>query len=141
MIERRDLLLGAVCAGAVGVAEWLRPRHEVRLLPAGERLSKVVPTAIAGLTVPLDSRVEDIVYFPRAGEFLPRTEGEQRRDRLQAAMTGTVGDGLLLRASSIRDDSGEDRFQQVNDFLIVLLRSMSPTERTVLLGRRFAQLG
>src|SRR5258705_10399681 len=234
MIERRDLLLGAVCAGAVGVAEWLRPRHEVRLLPAGERLSKVVPTAIPGwsaaaggdivmprtegslasrlyddelapnsrastgkpdsppimlliaygstqsdslqlhrpeacypasgfevtptrllnlplgarhvvpavaLTATLESRVEDIVYFTRVGEFLPRTAGEQRRDRLQSPMTGTVGDGLLLRASSIRDDSGEDRFQQVNDFLIVLLRSMSPTERTVLLGRRFAQLG
>jgi EpsI family protein len=234
MIERRDLLLGGVCAGAVGVAEWLRPRQEMRLLPSGQRLSNVVPTAIPGwsaaaggdiviprtegslasrlyddelarnyrasnatsdsppimlliaygsnqsdslqlhrpeacypavgfevtptrllnlplgarhvlpavaLTATLESRIEDIVYFTRVGESLPRTEGEQRRDRLQAAMAGTVGDGLLLRASSIRDDSGEDRFSQVQDFLIILLRAMSSAQRIVLLGRRFAQLG
>lgn len=47
-------------------------------------------------------RQEDIVYWTRLGEALPRSAAEQRADRLRAAMQGTIGDGILVRASTLR---------------------------------------
>jgi EpsI family protein len=233
MLDRRDLLLGVLCAGALGAAEALRPRRLVRLLAPGKHLTDVVPTAIPGwsaaaggdivvprtegslaarlyadelaryyqpagaqpdqspimlliaygssqsdslqlhrpeacypasgftvtpiravnlsvgkdrvvpavaLTATLDTRVEDIIYFTRLGDALPRSEREQRRDRLRAAMAGMVNDGLLLRASAVRGDSGANRFAEIANFLSVLLRSVTPAQRTVLLGTSFAVL-
>lgn len=232
MIDRRDLLIALAAAGAVGASEWLRPRREVRLLAAGQTLSKVVPTRIPGwgeaaggdvviprtagslasrlysdelarsyragddssappimlliaygssqsdslqlhrpeacypasgfsvtaplpfdvrlengrsipavaMTATLADRVEDIIYWTRLGDAMPRSEEQQRRRRLDAAMSGRVDDGLLLRASAIRDDSGSSQFTRVNDFLRSLVGALSPTSRKVLLGSQLSAL-
>lgn len=44
MIDRRDLVFGAGCALALGVAEALRPRRMLQLLKPGRKLSATIPS-------------------------------------------------------------------------------------------------
>lgn len=48
MIDRRELLFGLGCIGAVGSAEWLRPRRYLRLMPPGQKLSRLIPEKFDG---------------------------------------------------------------------------------------------
>jgi EpsI family protein len=43
MIPRRDFLVGAGCAAALGGAEYLRPRKTIKLLRDGEAMKSVIP--------------------------------------------------------------------------------------------------
>ena len=233
MIDRRDLLLGVGCVAALGMAEWLKPRHVRRLLPPGTSLPSIVPSRVSGwqvgsggdiviprtsgtlasrlysdelarnyeatasgsieppvmlliaygssqsdslqlhrpevcypatgfevtalapddialapgrvvpavrLTATLQDRIEDIIYWTRLGESLPRNESEQRRARFNAALAGTLEDGVLVRASSIRSDSSRNRFAEIHQFLELLLRDSSPLGRQALLGSQFSRL-
>jgi EpsI family protein len=63
-MDRRDLLAGLACVGALGTAEWLRPRNPLVLMPEGAKLAAVVP--------------EQIGPWARGGDgdiVVPRTEG------------------------------------------------------------------
>lgn len=225
MIARRDLLAGLACLGAMGTAEWLRPRRQLVLMPAGATLKQIVPSsfgswrggesgdiviprtegslaarlysdelgrlyrnadddtsevmllaaygksqsdalqlhrpevcypangfgiayrkfvdiAIGGFTIPAvaltavaGSRFEDIVYWTRLGEALPRTAGEQREDRLAAAMAGYVGDGVLMRASAVRSEGDPAKFDQLREFLAQLVAATAPGDRPALIGK------
>ena len=64
MPDRRDLLTGLGCVGAVGIAELLRPRRRLMFKPEGTSLGDLVPVRLPGFE-PAES--DDIV--------LPRTEG------------------------------------------------------------------
>jgi EpsI family protein len=64
MVDRRDVLTGLGCVGAVGAAELLRPRRILTLKPAGVPLGELVPARMPGFE---PSESDDIV--------LPRTEG------------------------------------------------------------------
>lgn len=44
MIERRDMLAALACAGVLGSAEWLRPRRKLVLMPAGAKLTDLIPS-------------------------------------------------------------------------------------------------
>jgi len=50
VIARRDFLIGGACVAAAGAAYGLKPRHEVRLLPAKENLTDLVPMELPGWT-------------------------------------------------------------------------------------------
>lgn len=96
--EQSDLLQlhrPEACYPAVGFAITER---ELGTVPLGGGAS--VPSVF--LSAVGNDRQEDIVYWTRLGEDFPRTASEQRSDRLQAAMRGTVGDGILVRASTLR---------------------------------------
>lgn len=64
MLERRELLAGLGCVAAVGVAEVLRPRHLVTFMPAGGKLTDLVPRKFPGFS---EGGAGDIIQ--------PRTEG------------------------------------------------------------------
>jgi EpsI family protein len=96
-------------------------------LGAGARIAIVELTAQAG------DMLEDIVYWTRLGEYLPKTAAEQRRDRLLAAMQGYIGDGLLMRASMIRTGSAP-QWETVSGFLKLLIKATPTADRRVLIG-------
>lgn len=64
MIDRRNFLIGAGLAGAVGVAEALRPRTPLLLMPEKLKLTDLIPPRFAG-------------WLPDSGGdiVIPRTEG------------------------------------------------------------------
>jgi EpsI family protein len=50
MIARRDFLIAGACIAAAGAAYGLKPRHEVKLLPAKETLADLIPMELPGWT-------------------------------------------------------------------------------------------
>lgn len=113
------------CYPAVGFA--IRDRRFVTLpIGADATVPAVALRAISS------ERQEDILYWTRLGEYLPRTAGEQRRTRLATALQGYVGDGVLVRASMVRTD--RPNFDALSDFLRDLVRATQPDIRRVLVG-------
>lgn len=64
MISRRDWLAGCSCVGALGLAEALRPRERLTLMPTGSKLASLVPHEVSSWR---SASGGDIV--------IPRTEG------------------------------------------------------------------
>lgn len=85
----------------------------------------------------IEDRVENIVYWTRMGEELPRTGGEQRNARLSNAVRGYVPDGILVRASAI----GESResFEVLHRFVPELLRAVAEPHQPALIGTALAR--
>lgn len=86
------------------------------------------------LTATAQERVEDIAYWARLGEYLPQTAGDQRRDRLATAVQGYVADGVLVRASAIRDGASAPEYAMLDQFMASMLASLEPAKRAALIG-------
>ncbi len=226
MIARRDLIIGALCVGALGAGEMLKPRRRVRLLQA--KLAETIPSAFGNWTAGADGdiilprtpgslssrlysdtvarvyrdwrtsrqvmllvaygqsqddqlqlhrpescypavgfaiterklvdiplrapvaipavaltavaggRVEDILYWTRLGEALPQSAAAQRSDRLRQAMAGYVSDGVLVRASWLRDGESADR-DGLAAFFSDMLHAVPPAQRAGLVGSERAK--
>lgn len=119
------------CYPAVGFTIGGRRLDELSLGHGAE-----LPTV--DLTARIGERVEDIVYWTRLGEYFPRTSGEQRSDRLRTSMQGYIADGVLVRASMVRN-SDAPLHQQLDAFLSGLLHATTPRGRQVLLGSQMAE--
>lgn len=119
------------CYPAVGLAIAEREMGSVRLSRGGE-----VPSVF--LSAVGQDRVEDIVYWTRLGEALPRTASEQRSDRLRAAMQGTVGDGILVRASTVRFENAP-AWPYLANFLSELMSSIPGKARPGFVGTQLAR--
>lgn len=85
----------------------------------------------------IEDRVENIVYWTRMGEELPRTGGEQRDARLSNAIRGFVPDGILVRCSAV-GESGPS-FKVLHSFVPELLRAVSERHQPALIGTSLAQ--
>lgn len=92
------------------------------------------PIPCVALTATSQARTEDIVYWTRLGSAFPRTSSEQRSARLEAALAGEIPDGVLVRASAVRDDPTADLFGLVSDFLGALATSLPGAGRRALLA-------
>lgn len=119
------------CYPAVGLGIAQRKMGEV-VLPGGGRVPSVFLTASG------QDRLEDIVYWTRLGEALPRTAAEQRSDRLRAAMQGTTGDGMLVRASTVRY-GGTPTWPHLSRFLAELMAQVPPKARAGFVGTQLAR--
>ena len=227
MPDRREFIIGAMGAGAFGIAEYLTPRQTVRLFtgiklddavprsfgrwrehPGGGVIAPTTPDSLADrlysatlsrvyypvngqgppvmflvayggeqsdllqlhrpescypavgyvikerqmgsvplgggggvpsvfLTASGQDRLEDIVYWTRLGESLPRTAAEQRSDRLAAAMQGTTGDGILVRASTLRF-SERPAWPYLASFLSDVMRALPGKARPGFVGTGLA---
>lgn len=105
-------------------------------------LDRGVAVPAVALTAATSSRTEDIVYWTRLGEYLPRTAGEQRMDRFRTALRGYIGDGVLVRASVIRGSEAPPQFPLLETFLTALVRALPAGRRRVLIGSdRAAAIG
>ena len=132
--EQSDLLQlhrPETCYPAVGLGIAQRELGDVRLAGGGE-----VPSVF--LSAVGDDRVEDIVYWTRLGEALPQTAGEQRSDRLRAAMQGTIGDGILVRASTIRFQNAP-AWPYLTNYLSDLVSSLPAKARPGFVGTELAR--
>lgn len=118
------------CYPAVGLEIQRRVNHDIAL-PGGATIPAIALTAGAG------GRVEDILYWTRLGEYLPRSAADQRRDRLKTAMAGLVSDGVLVRASTLRFGS-EPADAILDGFLRDLVASLPARRRSGLVGTQRA---
>lgn len=80
----------------------------------------------------MEDRVENILYWTRMGEALPRTGAEQRSARLSNAMKGFVPDGILVRFSALGDSPKS--FALLGSFVPALLVNVKPQFRPALIG-------
>lgn len=119
------------CYPAIGFAITQRQFEDVTIAP-GVAVPAVALTAAAG------DRTEDIVYWTRLGEYLPRTASDQRRDRLLTAMRGYVGDGILVRASALRRPGAQPLYGAINEFLADLVKAAPSKRRQALVGTQIA---
>ncbi len=115
-----------VCYPAIGFA--IADRHFVQIANGTKAaIPAVALTAVAG------DRTEDVVYWTRVGDSLPRSFAEQSLDRLRQSFAGDVCDGALIRASSVRSDD-EPQFGRVAHLMEVLMANVPPIARPLLVG-------
>lgn len=80
-----------------------------------------------------ESYMENILYWTRMGETLPRTGREQRMARLQNAIHGYVPDGVLMRCSLVQDDPAA-AFKTLDRFVTSMLQAVPNDGRAALIG-------
>ena len=78
---------------------------------------------------------EAIVYWSRIGETLPQDGKQQRSDKLEAALSGYIPDGILCRFSCFQPETAVD----VRAFIVQLLLAVAPDKRQMLIGTARAQ--
>ena len=116
------------CYPAVGFT--IGERRPTRLDLAGG-----AAVATVSLEAHSQQRFEDIVYWTRVGDAFPRNNSEQRDARLAAAIHGVIPDGVLVRASALREDRARPQFEMVNAFLLALASDLPADAHAVLLGK------
>lgn len=119
------------CYPAVGLGIAQREMGDVRLSGGGK-----VPSVF--LSASGQDRLEDIVYWTRLGEAMPRTAAEQRNDRLRAAMRGTIGDGMLVRASTVRFENAP-AWPYLASYLSELMSGVPAEARAGFVGTQLAR--
>lgn len=119
------------CYPAVGfqIAEY---RKTELILPGSGKLP------IVEISARLGERTEDLIYWTRVGEDLPQDAGEQRNKRLRASLAGNIGDGVLVRMSSVRRPDGNPGFLELRKFATEMLSALKPATRRGLIGTRLA---
>lgn len=128
--EQSDLLQlhrPETCYPAVGLEITARELGQIPMPGA-----TMLPATM--LTAESTGRRENIVYWTRLGEEFPRSSGEQRRDRLKTAMAGIIGDGILVRASTIQTTTTAADFTYLKRFFYDLVEGLSPAARRGFIG-------
>lgn len=85
------------------------------------------------LTATQGDRTESVLYWSRMGEYLPRSGGEQREDRLKVSLQGIIPDGLLARFSMVPSDPSAP-WRDLSSFVSAMMVSLGPFGRKVLIG-------
>jgi EpsI family protein len=101
-------------------------------------LAGQVQLPVRELTATNDKRLEQICYWTRIGDDLPTDGSQQRWVKLRQQFDGYLSDGLLVRISCVAE-SVPEVFGELQDFARVLVQSMRPSDRDVLIGRRLAR--
>ncbi|MGM9484241.1 exosortase-associated protein EpsI, B-type [Roseateles sp. NT4] len=79
-------------------------------------------------------RVEPITYWVRMGDELVRGNLEQGIARVRYGLGGSIPDGLLVRVSTLGDDTGA-QYELQQSFVQAMLSAVKPDARPYLLGR------
>lgn len=118
------------CYAAVGYTISDSRRSKVELAA-----SALLP--VRELSARSESRIEQICYWTRIGDDLPTDGREQRRVKLQQQMRGYLSDGVLVRISTVGEQT-PDIVNALTGFAANLVQSMKPDDRKVLVGRPLA---
>jgi EpsI family protein len=122
-------------------------RPEICYPAVGYRVVDTRPSTIAiktGVSLPnrrviaeRSDRNENIVYWTRLGEFLPRNSGEQRDARVLTAMRGYVSDGVLFRVSMLGE--AQPSFAMLDRFASDVVLAVPAAGRAALVGPSVAR--
>ncbi|NJS13575.1 MAG: EpsI family protein [Sphingopyxis sp.] len=119
------------CYPAVG---FTVSNHRKTMLP----LAAGALLPVVEITARLGNRIEDVVYWTRVGEDLPQDPGQQRKMRLRSALAGVIGDGVLVRMSSVRRQPDTALHAPLRRFATdLLISSPAPLQRG-LIGTQFS---
>ena len=90
------------------------------------------------LVARLQERNEPITYWITIGEHATKAGIQQKLRRLAYGLSGEIPDGMLVRVSTIQ--ANEEQAWRVQDrFVVDMLGTMAPRDRTRLLGAGLAQ--
>lgn len=90
------------------------------------------------MTAETGSRIEQILYWTRIGEYLPVDGREQRRRKFELQLRGVVPDGVLVRISNTAPEAGSGL--ELNErFANDLMLACKPVARRVLAGSLVSQ--
>ncbi len=146
-VTRREVVV-LLAYGAVQTDDLQLHRPEVCYPAFGFAISQsedVDITLPKGVTIPgrrlvaeAEARKEEIVYWTRIGEYMPRNGNEQRKEKLLAAVKGVIPDGILCRFSTLLLQ-GEDDALALRAFAGELVLAMAPARRKALIGTERAR--
>lgn len=134
------MLLVAQSPGQDGVLQIHRPEfcypasgytlsdgqvHDIEVLPGHE-----IPTR--AFTASGSDRIEQLAYWTRVGRDLPTTWAQQRWAVAEANFRGEIPDAVMVRVSTVSPDA--HAFDQIDEFAKLMVASVSPKLRRVLVG-------
>lgn len=119
------------CYRAIGFEITASQRVDVRIGKADIPMRELTATS--------NDRIEPILYWTRLGDRLPTSNNEQRLMKLRTEMEGYIGDGVLVRMSTVADPSPEI-FEGLQTFARSLVKATRPDVRPALIGRPAAKL-
>jgi len=134
------MLLVAQSGSQTGILQIHRP--EFCYTAGGYSLSPSAPhtvdlpgTALPALSISAsrDGMTENIVYWTRIGSHLPLSWTQQRLAIAMDNLRGDIPDAVMVRVSSYGADKDE-ALGSVDEFIRVLMNSLTPQVRRVLIG-------
>lgn len=114
------------CYPASGYTLTQAPMHAMQVAPG-----QPVPTR--AFTATGADRIEQLAYWTRVGRELPTSWAQQRWAVAEANFRGEIPDAVLVRISTVSPDN-DQAFEQIEEFARMMVASVAPKSRPVLVG-------
>jgi len=134
------MLLVAQSATQTGILQIHRP--EICYTAGGYQLSAIEPHVVGlpwgglptlSMSATSDSRTEQLVYWTRIGDQLPRSWREQRMVVAMDNLRRIIPDAIMVRVSTFGNDKAR-ALASMDEFIASLLNSVSPQVRRVFIA-------
>ena len=134
------MLLVAQSATQTGILQIHRP--EICYTAGGYQLSAIEPHVVGlpwgglptlSMSATSDSRTEQLVYWTRIGDQLPRSWREQRMVVAMDNLRRIIPDAIMVRVSTFGNDKAR-ALASMDEFIVSLMNSVSPQVRRVFIA-------
>jgi len=134
------MLLVAQSATQTGILQIHRP--EICYTAGGYQLSAIEPHVVGlpwgrlptlSMSATSDSRTEQLVYWTRIGDHLPKSWREQRMVVAMDNLRRIIPDAIMVRVSTFGNDKTR-ALASMDEFIVSLMNSVSPQVRRVFIA-------
>ena len=134
------MLLVAQSATQTGILQIHRP--EICYTAGGYQLSAIEPHVVGlpwgalptlSMSATSDSRTEQLVYWTRIGDRLPKSWREQRMVVAMDNLRRIIPDAIMVRVSTFGNDKTR-ALASMDEFIVSLMNSVSPQVRRVFIA-------
>lgn len=134
------MLLVAQSATQTGILQIHRP--EICYTAGGYQLSAIEPHVVGlpwgalptlSMSATSDSRTEQLVYWTRIGDRLPKSWREQRMVVAMDNLRRIIPDAIMVRVSTFGNDKAR-ALASMDEFILSLMNSVSPQVRRVFIA-------
>ena len=134
------MLLVAQSATQTGILQIHRP--EICYTAGGYQLSAIEPHVVGlpwgglptlSMSATSDSRTEQLVYWTRIGDRLPKSWREQRMVVAMDNLRRIIPDAIMVRVSTFGNDKAR-ALASMDEFIVSLMSSVSPQVRRVFIA-------